>query len=390
MREDIFYLNRPKYRIVLLVVALLNIFFNSCGPHEKKTPDHLSNSDLALLHKSYHSNEALFRMVKKSTCPLEATFQVRSLRNGSGAHIDVAFLKRNNALNRAKIFVVANQHARELISGEVAASFVVKMCAAWTACGLGVCNKEQRSTFDATKNTDFVVVFNANPKGRQAVMNGSAASTRVNPLTGIDLNRNWDVAFVPEPKNPEKAHLFGGDFAFQDPNVALMRDLFNQENPDLFLDLHSGTLALLTNFAFEKSVDNKVYATQKKLLNRIQQRFCPNCLVGSIAEKLDYLSNGTATDWARVKKHLSLSFLFEIYGGDKNKEPSPTEFENYWLRWFNPPPAEYKTVVNKWVQVLNIVAGFIHEVPKSERFVTYGSKAPYSQKSKELLSRQEN
>lgn len=362
-----------KYLVILISLGFLGCgeqFENKTNSAQAKAPNLLSQSDVNLLAKNYHANRDLFELVKKSRCPQSAFFSVKALNNKKGGSIHLALMKRSGtqALPKAKIFVIANQHPRELIAGELAAQFVAETCAAWKACEKGSCSKEHNFIFEATKDTDFVVVFNANPIGRQEVISGAAPCTRVNPMSGIDMNRNWPQGFISEAQSwAKRTDTYSGKYPFEDPNTALIRDLFEEEKPDLFLDIHSGALALLTNFGFIKAVDPLVFATQKKLLDSIKQEQCPNCLLGSVAEELKYTGGGMALDWARVNKRLVLSFLFEIYTWDANIEQSAQDFENRCLRIFNPPPAQFNSVINKWLQALFKVAKFVVEVPPKDR-----------------------
>ena len=372
-----FGVGMKKTNLNYLLIFISLSFFGCEEQLDKKThinhgqvSNLFSEYDVALLAKSYHNNQNLFELVKKSRCPQNVFFSVKALNNKRGGNIHVAILKRNaaRAQAQAKMFVVANQHARELIAGEIAARFIAETCAAWNACDKGTCSKEQKYTYEATKDTNFVVVFNANPVGREAVTSGAAPCTRVNPVSGIDMNRNWAEGFIPGAQVlAERTETYSGKHAFEDPNTAMIRDLFKQEKPDLFLDIHSGAFALLTNFGFIKAVDPLVFATQKKLLDSIKQEECPNCLLGSVAQELKYTGGGMALDWARVKKGLVLSFLFEIYGWDANKKQGIGEFENKCLRYYNPPPDQFNSVVNQWLQALYKVARFVAEIPEKER-----------------------
>lgn len=76
---------------------------------------------------------------------------------------------------------------------------------------------------------------------------------------GVDLNRNWSVAFGgPGSSNNKRSDIYRGEYAFSEPESAAVRDLAMRERPKLAIDFHSfGQLVLYPwNYTSKPAADH--------------------------------------------------------------------------------------------------------------------------------------
>ena len=76
---------------------------------------------------------------------------------------------------------------------------------------------------------------------------------------GVDLNRNWSVAFGGSGSSSNKrSDIYRGEYAFSEPESAAIRDLAKRERPKLAIDFHSyGQLVLYPwNYTSKRADDH--------------------------------------------------------------------------------------------------------------------------------------
>jgi murein tripeptide amidase MpaA len=98
---------------------------------------------------------------------------------------------------------------------------------------------------------------------------------------GVDLNRNWGVAFGgPGSSSNKRSDIYRGEYAFSEPESAAVRDLAQRERPQLAIDFHSyGQLVLYPwNYTSKRADDHdRLTAVGDKMASAIyaqhQQRY---------------------------------------------------------------------------------------------------------------------
>jgi hypothetical protein len=136
-------------------------------------------------------------------------------------------------------------------------------------------------------------------------------------LNGVDLNRNWDFHFnemieLPEEENP-------GKYKFSEIETRFINVTLSLFKPHVYLTIHSGADGLYHPLAFNKE-DNPLirnYNEMKNGLINLQKQFCPQCDVGLPYNFLKYVSSGTSADYAYEKLLVPMSYIFEIFDGER-------------------------------------------------------------------------
>ncbi|PHJ26069.1 zinc carboxypeptidase superfamily protein, partial [Cystoisospora suis] len=127
----------------------------------------------------YHTTSQIREQLQELADSCEG-FSVEHESIGNGHTVDIVQLSRvENAPHR--FFMLAGEHARELISAESALHFLQVLC--------GKEGKLRDKANKVLQHTQFRVVVNGNPVSREKVENGDFC-LRVNE-NHVDLNRNW-------------------------------------------------------------------------------------------------------------------------------------------------------------------------------------------------------
>jgi hypothetical protein len=210
---------------------------------------------------------------------------------------------------RASILVTGTQHAREWASPMVTMGFadaLVRQAAtdARVAAILTV--------------TDVYVIPVVNVDGYVASHNGLRMQRKnMNPRCGVDLNRNFDVAFgaglAPDGCDQEN---FPGAAAFSEPETRAVKALGESlTNLRLYLDYHSPAESVLIPYAFTRTrppgYDKSVAWAQ--LYSSTLQSLYDTLHPAREAYDLAQGQGGGAIDWFRM--NLAESFAVELRDG---------------------------------------------------------------------------
>lgn len=250
----------------------------------------------------YHSGDEIHsELVKLIDSCQEVGADAEMFTAGS---LDVMRVRASGALSSGtKAVLVFGEHARELISPETALGFVRSLCGQGAQAGLA------RETL--AKGVEFVVVPNANPNGRKVVEEGYYCK-RTNG-NGVDLNRNWgddhrNMAGKGDEENP-------GPRGFSEPETQALRDLIDQESPDIYVSVHSGAYLLGASPGWEEnSIEDK--KTADEVLRPISAKRCNGkCPYGGLRDMLGYNAAGCDIDYVHDHQGVPYSYTFEIYNG---------------------------------------------------------------------------
>merc|ERR1719253_1052180 len=156
------------------------------------------------------------------------------------------------------------------------------------------------------------------------MVEGGEYCTRTNE-NGVDLNRNYGFHWQ-EEKETDDEHGVGskagkpveafssGSSAFSEPETRIVRRLINETRPDVFLDVHSGTKGLFMPYDWttDPIPNESDRQHMKSVLQEVNSKDCPECMVGDCAETVGYLAPGSSADYA-YSQGVPYSFIWEIY-----------------------------------------------------------------------------
>jgi len=208
--------------------------------------------------------------------------------------------------DKLKVFIIAGEHARELISVELAYYFVNIMCSG-----------NPLSKFFLDK-IDFRIIPIANPLGRIEVESGNYCK-RSNP-NHVDPNRNWDTNWVRTPQ-ASKTDEYSGIFPFSEIESSFVKDSVTTFKPDVFLTLHSGVFGLFYPYASKLTEGEYNIDNLKSIMGDLKQKFCNYCSVGTPSEFLGYVSPGNCLDYVYDKLKVPYAMAWEIYTNEINYIP---------------------------------------------------------------------
>jgi len=215
-----------------------------------------------------------------------------------------------------RVLLVFNEHARELVTGE-----------------LGLRAVKQLQEWSPSVSVTLIPVLNV--WGRKKVENG-AACLRKNRY-GVDTNRNFQMEFH---------HYFQDSDEYQGPYPLSEKEskLIASElkNVSRYVNIHSGEFSLYMPYDASFETPPGAAIMQKQL--KKWSKHCPQCSIGPAASTSSYKAYGTSVDWA-IKHDVPESYTFEIYGEETRD----------CTKMFNPPADKLDAVLEPWLQILQQV-----------------------------------
>ncbi|KAL0326014.1 UNVERIFIED_CONTAM: hypothetical protein Sradi_5170700 [Sesamum radiatum] len=217
--------------------------------------------------------------------------------------------KESDDRTKLRILLTFGQHARELITTELALRL------------LSILSEEQflpnvdRSTLNRTLDRLIIkVVPVENLNGRKRVEDGELCERRNG--RGVDLNRNWSVDWGKKEKDYDPYEENPGPAPFSEPESQIMRKLSVSFEPHIWVNVHSGMEALFMPYDHKNTTPDGIpYQIMKSMLDELNHFYLrDHCLVGSGGASVGYLAHGTATDYMYDIARVPMAFTFEIYG----------------------------------------------------------------------------
>lgn len=269
----------------------------------------------------YHSSSELHDDLEKLVSDCKTAQVSLDTRQSGGVGLDVVTIKSSSGSGpKQKAMFVFGEHARELVTTESAVHF------ARSICGLGSIPVQQARA--ALARSDFILVPNANPLGRQAVENG-AFCKRTNE-NSVDLNRNWGddhrdtnaMSLASVDADGEDDSLGDeenpGAKGFSEPETQILHSLVEEVSPHLFLSVHSGTFLLGMPFGWSDAEQPQNAGDMMSMLSDINGQYCGGCCPTGSLSSIGYNSKGCSIDF--VTEHLKVPFAFtwEIYADSKD------------------------------------------------------------------------
>jgi hypothetical protein len=260
----------------------------------------------------YHSADEIhteLQNLAESCAGADASLSTVSRMNsassaGEEVKIDVFRVRGRNAKSSSRAMLVFGEHARELITGETALSLARALCGG---------GSDSESAQQVLTTVDFVIVANANPLGRKQVESGDYCK-RTNE-DGVDLNRNWSDEHKDSSIAPGD-EMYPGLNGFSEPETQLLRELVDQERPDIYLSVHSGAYLLGMPYGFEEK-QPKDSAAMLEVLRPISEKFCSGmCPYGNLVSLIHYRNQGCDIDYVYSQLGTPYVFTWEIYVGE--------------------------------------------------------------------------
>lgn len=258
-------------------------------------------------HTTLEVHEAMMGATK-SCSGAEVELRSRPFTSATDStHLDVVYIRRPGVDPKTKAMLVFGEHARELITVESALDLVR------TFCGQGP-NAEAAS--HVLESVQLVLVPNANPLSRKQVEDGMYCK-RTNE-DGVDLNRNWgdkhrDEMFIKMTRGEETDP---GPHGFSEPETRALRDLVDEERPDIYLSVHSGAHLLGIPYGYSSGARPNNAANMLEVLKPISQNHCKgDCPYGNLAQLVGYENGGCDIDYVHEQYNTPYVFTWEIYAG---------------------------------------------------------------------------
>eukprot|EP00931_Biecheleriopsis_adriatica_P050285 TRINITY_DN29106_c0_g1_i1.p1 TRINITY_DN29106_c0_g1~~TRINITY_DN29106_c0_g1_i1.p1 ORF type:complete len:404 (-),score=79.28 TRINITY_DN29106_c0_g1_i1:266-1441(-) len=213
---------------------------------------------------------------------------------------------------RFRMLVVANEHARELITGEVALHVMQTAVGEKTDSQAG-----SRLRNLLQRGLEISVLPVANPEGRNLAeaMRPCQRGTADIPFLSIDLNRNFPVDWLPGAQLNYLNSSFDvhGTAPFSSYQARVIREVALRQTWDVFVDLHSGALALNAPFGHRWGGSSDL----QEQLRAVEEakRFCPECKSGPLRDVMRYDNPGMLLDWMYQERGTKYAYLWEVFSG---------------------------------------------------------------------------
>jgi len=235
----------------------------------------------------------------------------------SGTMIKVAsYISPGVEKPKYRTMIVAGEHAREMIGPEIAMNFIKALCGKARAQDLVVDIEE------AKKDTEFIIVVNANPYVRREVEQRDYCkhSNRNN----ADLNQNFDINF--DKVDRSSWETTPGKSPFDQPEANALQFVMNKYKPHAYLDLHSGYRGI---FLPNQVSDDPEFGMQlQRLIAPVNEAVC-KCPLGFANKEIGYHTAGSALDYSFSVVKIPFALAMEVYIGENNAE----EIKDLEARW---------------------------------------------------------
>jgi carboxypeptidase T len=231
--------------------------------------------------------------------PIGASFESRTLW---------AIKIGGTATDATPMLLSGTQHAREWISPMVATCIADRLVNNYAS---------DPAVRDFVDHTALWVVPVVNPDGYQYTWSNNRYWRKNRRGShGVDLNRNWDLAWGGAGSSGSKlSDVYRGERPFSEPETAALRDLALREHIALHVDLHSFSQLLLYPWGYTATPAPdaaRFAAVGDRLASAIYATHgVPYKLLSSVEL---YAAAGTMTDWMYGVAH-AFSYTIELRPG---------------------------------------------------------------------------
>nr|ACH82086.1 midgut carboxypeptidase [Loxostege sticticalis] len=179
---------------------------------------------------------------------------------------------------------------------------------------------------DLLRDFDWIIMPIANPDGFEwsHTRNGrfwrkNRRTNRGSTCRGVDLNRNFDVAWGTASSRNPCAEDFHGTGAFSEPESVNIRRVLSAyaDRIDMFIDIHSfGSMILFGRGTGELAPNaltlNYVGVQMAQAIDRVKWPTKPNYTVGNIVHVLGMRASGGLSDYAQIGQGIPISYAYEL------------------------------------------------------------------------------
>ncbi len=224
------------------------------------------------------------------------------------------------------VLIEANIHAREWSSHQVATYYLWKLVEDY--------GSNETITW-LVNNRQIYVIPMVNPDGYIYDGNGDLsqaenwrknrnASTPTSSV-GVDLNRNWDIAWNEGVDDPT-SNTYHGEAPFSEKETDSIRDFILSKDIDSYNDIHSyaGTLLIPWAHTTNSSVHDSWYRDMADDMTSLTSLLGDNSQhysYGQPDEEIGYTAPGGAYDWV-YEETGAIGLSYEIYTGASGFYPS--------------------------------------------------------------------
>ncbi|XP_026736474.1 carboxypeptidase B-like [Trichoplusia ni] len=178
---------------------------------------------------------------------------------------------------------------------------------------------------DLVQDIDWIILPIANPDGYEHThgefrlwrKNRSTAHSIV--CSGVDLNRNFDIAWSTASSNNACSDTFHGSAPFSEPETTIIKSIFDQygDRMELFLDIHSFGSMILYGYGNGQLPSHGLFLhllgiNMASSIDNVKMSWNPNYVVGNVAHVL-YDASGSAGDYA-MSTGIPFSYTYELPG----------------------------------------------------------------------------
>jgi hypothetical protein len=293
-----------------------------------------SAQELWFYHRTDALLEGFLRLADPSRCglrlsidnlhdPDDPTFKLRvATFEDVNARDDGASFRTN-----AHVLLNFGAHGRELISSEVALRLARMLCGEAPSRFAGSEERSREAISAILRRVVIKVVPVQVPASRRLAETGEGTckQRRVNSR-GVDVNRNWDIAWD-KGDGGQGSSQYRGPRAFSEPETRALARFAGEWRPDAFVDVRSGDRYMAMPFASIDSsppdrADREAMRGVARGVNKMfKQQYPPLVSLGDVpfgpASSLGeepFRASGTALDYMYSKLGVRRSYMFEVYG----------------------------------------------------------------------------
>ena len=216
--------------------------------------------DLSYYHSTSELLQGFTRLADPSRCGARLT--VDNLRDSEDPAFGLLtatfadFNERTSQSPSAKPHVLLNfgAHGRELVSSEVALRLASILCGeAPSLFNGGSAEQSRLAIAELLRRVEIKMVPVQVPSSRKLAEaeSGTCIQRRLN-ARGVDVNRNWDVAWH-EGDRSEGSSQYRGPRPLSEPETRSLANLARDWKPDLFVDVRSGDRYMAMPYASRDS-----------------------------------------------------------------------------------------------------------------------------------------
>jgi hypothetical protein len=289
--------------------------------------------DLSYYHSTQEVLQGFTRLADPSRCGARLTVDnLRDNEDPSFGLLTATFAdvnERTSQSPRGKAHVLLNfgAHGRELISSEVALRLASMLCGESPSLfDDGSAESSRRAITELLRHVDIKMVPVQVPSSRKLAetASGTCIQRRLNGR-GVDVNRNWDVAWA-EGEASAGSSQYRGPRPFSEPETRALARLAQDWRPDLFVDVRSGDRYMAMPYASRASGptdrnDRTAMLDAMRQVTSMLSRSYPQLVRGGVpygpASSLGeepYRAAGTALDWMYSQANVRRAYMFEVYG----------------------------------------------------------------------------